>query len=78
LLKDRLTQNDIDLLVIYGQPGQKDARKKDAVDFAGGVYKRNVIFSIGYYLSHQLKINIMPCRIPKDKDSVKFCVVTVY
>src|SRR5437773_2009853 len=32
LLRDRLTQEAIDLQVIYGQPGAKDAAKKDTVD----------------------------------------------
>lgn len=49
LLKSSLANRNINLLVIYGQPGLKDELKKDAVDFAHGVYKRNMIISIGKY-----------------------------
>jgi glycosyltransferase involved in cell wall biosynthesis len=49
LLRCRLAENNIDLLVIYGQPGSKDALKKDAVKYSDGIFKRSIILSIGRY-----------------------------
>jgi L-malate glycosyltransferase len=46
MLKNKLDELGIDCSVIYGQPGSKDALKKDSVDLFWGKRVRSKIFSI--------------------------------
>lgn len=47
LLDQCLAKRGVDLLVIYGQPGPRDMKKKDAADFPEGIFVRSQIYSIG-------------------------------
>ncbi len=46
LLRKILERNGIELVLIYGQPGKADAKKKDTVDISWAIRIRNRIFSI--------------------------------
>jgi glycosyltransferase involved in cell wall biosynthesis len=47
LLRDRLAQEAIKLQVIYGQPGAKDAARKDSIDLEWGQRVKNKIVRVG-------------------------------
>jgi L-malate glycosyltransferase len=46
-LRDYCARADIDLQVVYGNPGRDDARRNDAVDFASGVRTQNRFVRLG-------------------------------
>jgi glycosyltransferase involved in cell wall biosynthesis len=48
-LRNSLRKKDIDLILIYGQPGRKDALKKDATDLDWALKVQSKIFEIGRY-----------------------------
>lgn len=50
VLRDKLDQMGIELVLIYGQPSPKDALKKDAVDLHWGRKIHNVYFTIGRWV----------------------------
>lgn len=50
VLKDKLDQMGIELILIYGQPSPKDALKKDAVDLHWGRKIQNVYFALGRWV----------------------------
>src|SRR5688500_6488374 len=50
VLKDKLDQMGIELVLIYGQPSPKDALKKDAVDLHWARKIHNLYFTIGRWV----------------------------
>ena len=50
ILKDKLDQVGIELVLIYGQPSPKDALKKDAVDLHWGRKIHNKYFTVGRWV----------------------------
>lgn len=50
VLRDKLDQMGIELVLIYGQPSPKDALKKDAVDLHWGRKIHNLYFTIGMWV----------------------------
>src|SRR6266496_1735412 len=49
ILKERLSQMGIELILIYGQAGLVDSKKKDAVDLEWGTYIPSKIFTIAHH-----------------------------